>query len=82
MLEYKNKLENEKAIKRLVYKDEKTDDWKKKHTENTIDSLIMQDFQEKDREYLLKKWEIEFIENKIAVIPEYLQLWKRFLPLS
>jgi len=80
LLEEKNKLDNEKAIKRLIYKDQKSEDGKKLHTEGTIDAMLSSDFFSQDREYLLLKGEIEMLENKIAVIPEYIQLAKRFLP--
>jgi hypothetical protein len=74
LFERKNELDNKKAIRRIELKDEKDDAGKKKHTENTIDSILMQEFQEQDKEYLLKKAEIEMIENKCQVIPEYINL--------
>lgn len=81
-LESRNQLENEKAGRRLMLKEEKTDDWKKKHTENTMDCLIAQEFQEKDQSLSLLKTTIELLENKVAVIPEYIQIGKRFLPTN
>ena len=74
LLETKNQLENSKAIRKLELKDEKGEDGKKKHTVDSSDSVIMQEFQDQDMQQLKDKAMIEMIENKIAVIPEYLQL--------
>jgi len=80
LFEAKNDLENRKSTRRLVLKDEKDEAGKKKHTENTMDCLIGQEFQEEDQKYLVEKAKLELLENKISVIPEYIQLGKRFLP--
>lgn len=81
-LEEKNKLENEKNIKRILYKDQKDDKWKKLHTENTIDSMINIDFWEQDRDMLLMKARIDMLNNKIQVIPEYINIVKKVLTIN
>lgn len=80
LLESKNELENKKAIRKLELKDEKWEDWKKKHTVDSADAVIMQEFRDEDIQQIKDKAMIDMIENKIAVIPDYINLWKRFLP--
>lgn len=80
-LEEKNKLENEKNIKRILYKDQKDDKWKKLHTENTIDSMINIDFWQQDKDMLLMKARIDMLNNKIQVIPEYINIVKKVLTI-
>ena len=81
-LEEKNKLENEKATKRIMYKDQKDNAGKKMHTENTIDAMINSDFWDKDKDMLIMKAEIDMLNNKIQTIPEYINIVKKVLVIN
>ena len=74
--EERQQLEIEKGIKKIELKSEVDEKWKKIHTEATSDAIIDQKFNEKDQFISLKKLQIESLENKVAVISEYINLVK------
>jgi len=77
--EDKQQTEIEKGIRRIELKTE-TDDWgKKKHTEATADATITQEFEQKDKYLSLTKLIIERLENKVAVISEYINIIKLYI---
>jgi len=74
--EERQQLEIEKGIKKIELKSEVDEKWKKIHTETTSDAIIDQKFFDKDQFISLKKLQIESLENKVAVISEYINLVK------
>jgi hypothetical protein len=73
-VEQKNTLENNVAIMKAELRLDKDDAGKKKYTESGIDDIVAIHFKKEYTELAVKKTLIEFMENKILTIPEYINL--------
>lgn len=78
-VEQKNTLENDVSIFKCTLRNDKDDAGKKKYTESGIDDIVAVQFKEAYTKLAIKKTLIEFMENKILTIPEYINLWKKFI---
>ena len=77
--EQKQQNEVEKGKKMIELKAELDENWKKKYTESTAEAVIRQEFYQQDLDLSVLKTKIELLQNRTAVINEYINIVKMHL---
>ena len=77
-LENKNSLENAKALDSIYLKEKTDDKGKKLYSDVIVKKMIDTKYQNEDLNQIKDKAFLEMIDNKIKVIPEYINLVKKF----
>ena len=75
----KQQNEVEKGKKMIELKAELDENWKKKYTESTAEAVIRQEFYQQDLDLSVLKTKIELLQNRTAVINEYINIVKMHL---
>lgn len=77
--EQKQQNEVEKGKRMIELKAELDENWKKKYTESTAEAVIRQEFYQQDLDLSVLKTKIELLQNRTAVINEYINIVKMHL---
>ena len=77
--EQKQQNDTKKGQRMIELKAELDENWKKKHTESTAEAVIRQEFYSQDLELAVLKTKSELLQNRTAVINEYINIVKMHL---
>lgn len=77
--EQKQENDSKKGQRMIELKAELDSNGKKRYTESTADAVIRQDFYQQDLDLSVLKTTIELLQNKTAVINEYINIVKMHL---